>query len=292
MAYLVNALLAGLLLGGLYALMAIGVSLVFGVARIVNFAHGEFVMLGGYAAYWLYVLLGLDPLLSLPLVALGLLVVGSLVYAAVVARILEAPHLAQIMLTFGIHLVLQNMALILWTADVRSVVTAYSTLPMTFGPVSVGVGRLIAAVISLLLIVVLFVWLHRTYPGRAVRAVAQDAVGARLSGVPIRRINMLAFGISAALGGAAGGITSFILSVTPHVGTYYLIKAFAVVILGGVGSLPGTLIGAMLLGVTESLAASYVGGGGLWAEGLGYLILLAVLIAKPEGLLGRRVIRA
>jgi branched-chain amino acid transport system permease protein len=289
MDYFLQALASGVVLASFYTLVAIGLTLVFGVVRIINFVHGEFVMLGAYATYWLYLLGGVHPLLGLPLTMLGLFVFGAFVHSTVVARVLDAPHENQILLTFGIHLIIQNAVLLLWTSDSRSIPLSYAIVPLTFGPVTVGLGRLLAGSAAVMLIALLFLWLRYTKSGKAIRAVAQNETAARLIGVSPRRMYLLAFAVSAALGGAAGSLSSTILAITPEMGLPLLIKAFVVVLLGGVGSIIGTVLGALVLGTAEAFAGAYLPMGGTWAEGVGYLILLAVLAFRPQGLLGREL---
>jgi branched-chain amino acid transport system permease protein len=287
--FFLQALANGLILGGFYTVVSIGISLVFGVARIINFVHGEFVMLGAYVTYWLYVLGGVDPLLGLPLTMVGLFVFGALLHRTVIARVLHDPHENQILLTFGLHLILQNVALLLWTTDSRSIPVAYATAALTLGPVTVGAGRLLAGGAAAVLVALLFSWLAFTDHGKAMRAVAQNDVAARLMGISPDRMYLLAFAVSAALGGAAGALSSTILAITPTMGLAYLIKAFVVVILGGIGHTLGTVAGALVLGLTESLVGAYFPMGGTWAEGAGYVLLLLILALRPQGLLGREV---
>lgn len=289
MGFFLQAVASGLILGGFYTVVAIGISLVFGVTRIVNFVHGEFIMLGAYATYWLYALGGVDPLLGLPLTMGGLFLFGALVHRSVVVRVLHEPHENQILLTFGLHLILQNAALLAWTTDSRSIPVAYATKAVTLGPVTVGAGRLIAGGIAAVLVALLFVWLGYTDHGKAMRAVAQNETAARLMGISPERMYLLAFAVSAALGGAAGALSSTILALTPGMGLAYLIKAFVVVILGGMGHALATVAGALVLGLTESFAGAYLPMGGTWAEGMGYLLLLAILAFRPQGLFGREV---
>ncbi len=285
----VQALANGLVLAGFYTLVSIGITLVFGVVRIINFVHGEFVMLGAYATYWLYTLAGVDPLLGLPLTIAGLFVFGALVHRTVIAPVLRHPHENQILLTFGLHLVLQNVALLLWTTDSRSIPVAYATAALSLGPVTVGLGRLLTGGTAAALMLLLFLWLGYTDHGKAMRAVAQNETAARLMGISPERMYLLAFAVSAALGGAAGALSGTIMAITPVMGLPFLIKAFVVVILGGIGHALGTAAGALVLGMTEAFAGTYLPMGGTWAEGAGYLLLLAVLALRPQGLFGREV---
>lgn len=284
----VQAVANGVILGGIYALVALGITLLFGVMKIVNFAHGEFLMFGAYAAYWMYVLAGLDPLLSLPVSVLTMWALGYLLQRFVVGRIMDAPAMNQLLLTFGIALVLQNLALLLWTADSRSVVTAYTTRSVSVLGINFGLARVLGFVLAVALTLGLMRWLAKTEMGKATRAVAQNPQAAALMGINVRRIHNVTFGVSAALGGAAGVITSIILYTDPFVGGRNLIRAFAIAIFGGLGSLPGAILGALILGVTESTMSAYLPNGGAWAEGVFFLVILVVLAVRPRGLLGSR----
>ncbi|MBI4082540.1 MAG: branched-chain amino acid ABC transporter permease [Candidatus Lambdaproteobacteria bacterium] len=283
----VQLLVDGLFLGGLYTLAAIGISLSYGVIRIINFAHGEFVMLGSYAAFWLATLYKLDPLTSLPLVVLGGGVAGYLLFRWVIRHVLEAPHLNQILLTFGISLVLQNLAVVLWTGDLRSATSVVSYAAAELGPVLLTFSRLIAFVVAVLLVVALLGWLKWSELGRATRAVAQNQQAALLMGIPIRFIYALSFGISAALGAAAGGLLSFLIPLSPWMGFPLVVKAFAIVALGGLGSVMGAIAGAMLLGLSETAVSYVLPGGSGWAEGVSFVFLLGILLLRPRGIYGQ-----
>ncbi|MEK7446910.1 MAG: branched-chain amino acid ABC transporter permease [candidate division NC10 bacterium] len=276
----------GLLVGGIYVLAAIGISLLFGVMRIVNFAHGEFIMLGAYAAYWGFALWGLDPILTLPASLLAVAAVAAVVYRLVIEPALEAPRLNQILLTFGVAVTLQNLALLLWQSDYRSVKTWYSSMPLRLGEWSFGAARIGGFVLALGLTLALHLFLRRSETGRGLRAVAQDADAASLMGVDLRRARFLAFVLSAALGGAAGVVTSLIMYTSPFVGFQVLLKAFAVVVLGGMGSVAGGVIGGLTLGLVESLTGQYVPGGTGLAEGISFVLLIAILVVRPQGIFG------
>jgi len=277
------------LLGGLYSLMSIGLSLGFGVTRIINFAYGEFIMIGAYGAFFASNLLGLDPLISLPAVSLLVALLAIIIFKLCVQRVLRAPHINQILLLFGIGLVLQNLAAILWTGDVRSVSTPYSVESFDLGDISLPYGRVIAFTTALALIATLIWWLRRTELGRATRAVAENRDAATLMGINVMRMYLLSFAIHAALGAATGAVASFLLTVTPFMGFPLLVKGFAIVVLGGLGSLPGTVIGAFLLAFAETAVGYYVPDGIGWAEGVAFGVLLGVLMIRPRGILGQTV---
>ncbi|MFI4982778.1 MAG: branched-chain amino acid ABC transporter permease, partial [Nevskiales bacterium] len=255
MVNLAQLLIDALLMGGLYALMAVGMSLGFGVMRIINFAHGEFVMLGAYGAFWGLTLWHIDPVVALPpLIVLGFLA-GWLLFRGVIEWALTAPSLNQILLTFGIALVLQHIAVVLWTGDVRSARPSYAVSTTIIGDVFVVHGRLIGFLAASVLVAALMAWLRYSETGRAVRAVAQNRDAAILMGVDPGRIYALSFAVSTALGVASGAIVSFLINITPFMGFPVLLKAVAIVILGGLGSVAGTVIGAFILAVGETMVA-------------------------------------
>jgi len=282
-------LLDALLLGGLYCLMAVGLALAFGVTRIINFAHGEMIMLGAYGTYWMSRLLGVDPLLGLPLVAVGVAFVAWIIFKLALERALDAPHVNQILLLFGVGLIIQNLSALAFTGDERSVTTAYSLASGSLFDVTIPYGRLVAFVVSIVLTVGLIWWLKKTELGRAVQAVAQQPAAARLVGIDVNRMYMLSFMLSAALGAATGAMVSFLLTISPFMGFHMLVKGFAIVVLGGLGSIAGTLIAAFILAFAETGVAYYVPEGGGWAEGVALAVLLVVLVLRPRGILGQAV---
>ncbi len=286
MALLAQVVANGLTLAGLYALVSIGLTLVFGVMRILNFAHGEFVMLGAYAAFWLFTLWGVDPIASFLVVMVGLGAFGALLQITLIRRVLGAPHLNQILLTFGIAVTIQNLALLLWTGDLRAIRTRYSATALTLGPVSLSLGRTVGIAIAAVLAVLLYLLLFGTEHGRALRAVAQDPEAALVMGIPIHRIYALAMAIGAGYAGAAGVVASVTMYTYPLLGLLFGLKAFCVVILGGLGSVFGAVAASLILGMVESLVGAFFAQGSSWAEALSFLILILVLLLRPRGLLG------
>lgn len=284
-----QALSDAILLAGLYTLMAVGLSLSFGIIRIINFSHGEMIMVGSYGAFWLFASFGVDPLIALPFLMAGGFVLGWLIFRGVVAKVLDAPHINQILLTFGLALVIQNLVVILWSADARSTTPGYATSSILLGDVFVAYGRLAAFLVASVLIVALIAWLKWSETGRATRAVAENRAAATLMGVNVNRIYALSFGISCALGVATGCVVSFIVTITPFMGFPMLIKGIAIVILGGMGSLAGTAIGACALAFAETFMSYYVPEGSGWAEGIAFVLIVAILILRPRGILGQTV---
>ncbi|HDH87326.1 MAG TPA: branched-chain amino acid ABC transporter permease [Desulfobacteraceae bacterium] len=285
---LFQVLTNGLLISGLYAVLTIGLTLVLGVMGIVNFAHGAFVMIGAYTTYWAFTLLGIDPFISMILSAAVLFLIGIIAFRFTIGPILNDPELNQMLLTLGILIILENIALILWTANTKSVITFYSDKSISLGPIHFGLIRLMVFILSVVLTTALVLFLNKTRIGNSIRAVSQNRDGAWLVGVNVNRIYLVAFGISAALAGIAGTLVSTIMYVEPAVGFRLGLKAFCIVIIGGLGNIYGTLYGSLVLGITESLVGSYLPQGSGWAEGISFMLIMLVLIIKPKGFGGLR----
>ena len=273
-------------LAGLYALVAVGLTLVFGVMRILNFAHGEFVMLGSYLSFWLFTLWGVDPFVSFGLVMATLAVLGALVQTALIKRVLHAEHLNQILLTFGVAVTLQNLALLLWTGDLRAIKVWYAATAVQLGPVSLSLGRTVGIGIAAVLTLLLYLLLFRTEYGRALRAVAQDPEAALVMGIPIHRVYVLAMAVGAAYAGAAGVVASVTMVTYPLIGFMFGLKAFCVVILGGLGSVFGAVVASLILAFVESFVGVFFAQGSSWAEAVSFVMLLLVLLLRLRGLFG------
>ena len=273
----------GLLLGGIYALISIGLTLIFGVVEIINFAHGEFLMLSMYASYWLFQLYGVDPYVSLFIVIPAFFAIGWAVQRIIIQPIIHAPPLNQIFATVGMSLVLQNAALFFWKADYRTVRTAYSTVSLS--GLMISTPRLVAFVFALAIITALLIFLKRTYTGKAIRALAQEKRAAMLMGIDIYRMYKIAFGIGIACVGAAGAILIPIYYAFPTVGAMFVLIAFVVVILGGYNSLPGALIGGLIIGVVEAFSGFFLSPH--LKEAVYFVIFILILLLRPTGLFGR-----
>jgi len=282
-AVLAQVAVSGLLLGGVYALISIGLTLIFGVMRVVNFAHGEFLMIAMYATFWLFQLYGLDPYVSIFIVTALLFLAGLLTQATIVRPVLRGSPAMQIFATVGLSIVLQNAALIVWKGDYRSVDTAYSRAVLSIGPLQVGVSRLTAFVVALAITIALFYFLKKTYLGKAIRCVAQDKTAALLMGVNISRINLITFGIGTALVGVAGAVLMPIYPVFPTVGTYFVLIAFVVVVLGGMGNVTGAFLGGLIIGLVEAFSGFYVPA---LKEAIYFVVFILVLLIRPTGLFG------
>ncbi len=279
----------GLLIGGIYALIGVGLSLIFGVMRIINFAHGDFVALGMYSAIVLFQYLGFDPYVSLIIVApLGFLV-GVVLQRLVLSRLIDAPGDSTLLVTLGLALVIANVLFLVFGAEPKSIYLPYATATVTLAGVRLPVAQLIAGAITLVIILALWLMLRRTEVGRAVRATSQNRLGAELVGINTPGIHSLVFGMGMALAMCAGVILAPLLFAVPTVGSSYTLKAFVVTVLGGLGSVPGAIAGGLLLGVVEFMGASYLSSG--YRDAYGLFVFLIVLLLRPEGLFGRTVKR-
>lgn len=277
---------SGLLTGGIYALIGIGLTVIFGVMRIVNFAHGAFVMAGMYATYFLFTYARIDPFLSLLVVIPAMFILGGLLHKALIDPVLKAPELNQLLLTEGISIVLINAALLAFTANYLTMTTSYASATARFGGVSLSLPALGAFGVALLITGLLYLVFMKTSTGRRIRATSQDSEAAQLLGINIKRVQALTFGIGVAAAAAAGSLLMPIYyRVDPTAGSPFTLKAFVVVVLGGMGSVTGALIGGLVLGVAESLGAVYVSTG--YKDAIGFVIFLLILTLKPSGLLGR-----
>ncbi|HLI28408.1 MAG TPA: branched-chain amino acid ABC transporter permease [Chloroflexota bacterium] len=282
---LAQAVLNGLLLGGIYALVALGFSLVWGVMNVINVSHGAFVMLGAFTTYWLFVRVGLDPFLGAPVAMALMFVLGYLLQKYVINLIVRAPMFMTLILTFGINLVIVNLGIVAWTGDVRSITTGLSGQGVVLGPFVVPYVRAATLLIALLATTALFVFMDRTRTGSAIRATRMDLLAAEGVGIRIDRIYALTFAIGAALAGLAGALISVTLPITPFMGFTYTGKAFVVTALGGLGNMAGALVGGLVLGVAETVGAALLGPG--YQDAIGYALLVLILVLRPSGLLGR-----
>jgi len=282
---LLQAIINGLLLGGVYAAYSAGFSLIFGVMGVVNLAHGELIMLGAFTSYWMFVYLNMDPYVTTPFAMVFLFVFGYLLQKYIINRVIEQPHIMSYILTFGIHLMVANLALKFWTHDFRSITTTYSGMNAAFWGLHVPYSRLITFCLALIIIAALWFFLARTETGRAIRATSMDKEVARLMGVNIREIYAITFGIGAAITGLAGASISPFVIIFPEMGLAYTIIAFCVVVLGGMGYMPGALWGGLILGVAQSLTATYLSAG--ISVAITFLILFFMLIFRPSGIVGK-----
>ena len=275
----------GILIGGAYAMIAVGLTLIFGVMNVVNFAQGEYVMLGMVATYICYHFFGLDPTVSLIFVLPLMFGLGVLIQKTLISRVIGMPDETQILLTLGMSVLMMNGTLLFMGADPHSIKTSYKFASLSLGPIFIGVPQLIAFSAAMIASAVLWLFLTQTKLGRGLRAVAEKPEVATLMGVNPQKMHWLAFGIGIALAGAAGTVLTPFRYTTPHVGQTYVLITFIIVVLGGMGNVPGAILGALVIGVTESLTSQYVA---LDLSMLGpFIIFILVLLFKPTGILGK-----
>jgi len=279
----------GLLIGGLYGLGAVGLSLVFGVLTMLNVAHGELIMLGGYVSIWLFTLWRLDPFVSVLVAGPALFIVGAGLFWVLFRRLIhfteEHKIKNSILIGFGLALVLQTLAILAWEADERAVTPSYAGEVLALGGVVVPLSRLAALVLAFVVLGGLHLFLTRTRQGTAIRATAEDEQGAALAGIPIGRVYLIAFGLGSALAGVAGALVSVSDAISPAIGLHWTLKALIVIVLGGMGNIFGTFVAGVFLGVVESMSGFLFGNA--YREVVGLAIFLIVLSARPQGLFAR-----
>ena len=276
----------GLILGGLYACIAVGFSLVWGVLNVINILHGTFVVLGAYIAFFGYVHWGIHPFLSIFIAGGVLYVIGYAIQAGLINRVIAAPVLITLTLTFGLDLILNNSMIVAFTADYRQVNLTNPLPAFMLGPVFLPGDRIAAMVLAFLLTALLWRVLRDSRIGRAIVAVRMDREAASLMGVDVGRINAVTFGIGALMAGAAGALLSIIYPISPITSPVYLGKAFIVCVIGGLGSVPGAMVGGLALGLVESFGAFWFGPE--HALTLSFILLLVLLFVRPGGILGKR----
>ena len=282
---LLQTLLSGILIGLVYALVAVGLTMIFGVMDIVNFAHGEFLMFGMYASFWMFSLYAFDPIFTLPLTALMLFALGAAVYQTVIRRIINAPMLSQIFATFGLMILFRGAAQFLWKPDFRSIENSLVSGKVSLGALQFGLPQLVAAGGAVATTFAIWWFLNRTRLGAALEATAADREAAQLMGIPAQRMFTLAWGIGAACAGIAGALLSTFYPVFPEVGANFILIAFVVVALGGFGSVTGAFFAGIIVGVVEVLGGFLLGP--QFKLALVLALYLGVVLLRPQGLMGR-----
>lgn len=284
--FVAQSLINGVLIGGVYSLIAIGLTLIFGVMKIINFAHGSLMMLGMYVCYWSVALLHINPYASILIVIPVMFLVGVIIQKYLINTIITAPEHNQLLLTLGISLFLENLAVFLWTPDYRVLSTPYSNINFYFGDISLSFARLMAFGLAVLCTAVLYFVLTKTDLGKAIRAASEEPEGAVLMGINVPRIYWISFGIGAACAGVSGAAIAPFFPVYPQVGSLFVITAFVVVVLGGMGSFFGAFVGGIIIGVADSVGAMFLPGS--MKSIISFTIFILILLFKPNGLFGRR----
>ncbi|MBX0324613.1 branched-chain amino acid ABC transporter permease [Halomicroarcula sp. F13] len=281
----------GLLIGALFAAVAVGFALIWGVVDIINLAHGEMVMLGGYTSYWVLTLVTGNaegsPLLFLVTIPVAILVLFGVGYAlqrTLVSRVIGTDIFLTLLVTFGISIAIQQLALQAWSANPRSIQVSFADPSFTVAGLVVPKMKLVAFVGAIVLTAALYLFLQKTRTGRAIRAVSQNPEAAALVGIDVEHTRAVTFGVSSAIAGGVGAFIATILNIQPQMGLIYTLKSFVIVVFGGVGSIPGALVGGLLLGSVEELTAGFISS--RWTLAVSFTLLIVLLVVKPQGLFG------
>ena len=281
-----QVIINGILKGGLYALMAMGMSLIWGVMNVINIAHGAFIMLGAYITYWMFSLLGIDPFVSLIFSASIMFMLGFAIQKGLINFVIKADIFITLLLTFGLEILITNLALLAWTADVRKVKVAYAAANLQFFGATVPLVRLIAFAVAIAVTVALFIMMEKTKLGRAIRATSQDLDAAKLMGINVSNIYSITFGIGVALAATAGTLWSIVFPITPTMGGILTLKSFVIIVIGGLGTMLGPIAGGLVLGIVEAMGASFLGA--TYENLISFVIFLIVIIFMPKGIFGAK----
>lgn len=285
MTVFLQSLVSGVLIGGVYALIGIGLTIIFGVMRVINFAHGDILMIGMYLTYIAFSWLGIDPFVSVAICIPLMFLYGGFLQKVFINRVLGALPQNQILLTIGLGLIMSNTVMLIFTSDYKILSTSYSSSSFNLAGISISTPLAISFLITAAITAALGWFLMKTDTGQAIRATAQDRDAAQLMGINVKRMSIIAFGIGAALAGTAGALISPTYYIFPQVGSTFTLKAFVITVLGGMGSIVGATLGGIIIGVAESLGAVYISSG--WKDVVVYVLFLLVLLFKPAGLLGK-----
>ncbi|NWQ43419.1 branched-chain amino acid ABC transporter permease [Bacillus sp. EB106-08-02-XG196] len=283
---IIQLILGGILLGGVYALMAIGLTLIFGVMRIVNFAHGELVMLGMYMVFFLYSTLQIGPYYAILIVTPLMFVIGWILNQTLIKRLIGAEHVTQIFVTVGLSMMLSSGALMIFSGNFLRVQTSMTTKSVEIGSgILIGVPQLIAFIISMIVSAFMFLFLKRTMLGKAIRATTQNRMSSTLMGVDIKKIYAFTFAIGTALTGLSAALLMPMYPVFPTIGVNFVLMTFVVVVMGGLGSIPGALLGGLIIGVIETISAYYIDPG--WKQAVYFTVFILLLVFRPQGFFGQ-----
>ena len=285
MTVFLQSLISGVLIGGVYALIGIGLTIIFGVMRVINFAHGDLLMVGMYLTYNLFTLLGIDPFVSIAITIPLMFLFGAFLQKFLINRMLGALPQNQILLTIGLGLVMSNTMMLIYTSDYKILSTSYSSESFSLAGISISTPLAISFLITVAITAALYWFLMRTDTGQAIRATAQDREAAQLMGINVRWMSMLAFGLGTSLAATAGALVSPTYYIFPQIGGTFTLKAFVITVLGGMGSIIGATLGGIIIGVAESISAVYISSG--WKDVVVFVLFLLVLLFKPAGLMGK-----
>ena len=284
---LLQAIVNGILLGGFYALMGMGQNIIFGVMKIVNFCHGEMLMVGMYLTFLLYTYCGIDPYLALPLVAIIMFLLGTLIQHTLITPSLKTKSFTNLLfLTVGLGLLLSNGALVLFGSDYKSIRTSYSQTTIPIGPVSVALPRLISFAVLIVVTIVLFTFLKYSTTGKQIRAVSQNPVGAEVCGINVKRIYLLTYGLGIALAGIAGCLLTQFYSIYPTAGASFGFRALIVVVVGGLGSIPGAFFAGILLGLLEQMSALFISPS--YSDMIVFITFIVILVVRQLIIMRRK----
>lgn len=284
---LLQAIVNGILLGGFYALMGMGQNIIFGVMKIVNFCHGEMLMVGMYLTYMLYTYAGVDPYLALPLVAIIMFLLGAVIQHTLITPSLKTKSFTNLLfLTVGLGLLLSNGALVLFGSDYKSIRTSYSQSNIMIGPVSVALPRIISFVVLIVVTIALFTFLKYSTTGKQIRAVSQNPVGAEVCGINVRRIYLLTYGLGVALAGIAGCLLTQFYSIYPTAGASFGFRALIVVVVGGLGSIPGAFFAGILLGLLEQMSALFISPS--YSDMIVFITFIVILVVRQLLIMRRK----
>ncbi len=282
----IQIIISGLMSGGIYSLISVGLALIFGVIELVNFAHAEYLMVAMYISFWSFNLFGIDPYLSFPIVLAFMALLGFLTYQLVMRRLINSTHQIQMLATLSIMLILQNAALILWKADYRNVRTPYSTETINIGNITLSYPKVVAFIVALSVAIGIYLYLYKTFSGTAIRAISQNNKSAQLMGIKLHKTYCIAFTLGISMVAVAGVLLIPMYPAYPLVGSGFLLPAFIVVVIGGLSSIPGAIVAGLLVGVVESLSGYLFGPE--FQQFSYFVLFLLVMIFKPEGILNRR----
>jgi branched-chain amino acid transport system permease protein len=280
-----QVVISGILLGGVYALFATGLNLIFGVMKIINLGQGELMMLGAYITFFLATSAGINPLVAIPIAAVAMASLGWILQFALVERVVNQPAINSLLLTFGLSTLMMGVALNLWTSNFRSITYAALSGSWNLLGISFSKTRLVAFLIAILVTGGMWLFLKMSTFGKSIRATSQHPQVAQLCGIDVRKVRFATFALGSGMAAISGSLIAMIFTINPEMGRMFIGKGFAIIVLGGLGSFVGAFLGALVLGVSETLTAYFTNT--QIAEGVAYLILLLVLVIRPSGFFGK-----